>query len=935
MSPFLHPFPPSIETDPLATFTLQVFKNLLASSCSRTKDKAPGYDQVKKSYLVHSPEPLIHVIFLYILDILRGLPVPPQHKHSLIKLIYKQNPQASPSPSLPSSFRPIALLPLIFKLVSKSVDHLMRQHIADNTHILPPSQAGFRRLHACQDKITELAILQHTHPTAHTLFLDFCKAFDSVDLDILTRLLYYFRFPTYLIQAITSLYQDCTFQVLTPTGLTPSHPKGPKGVHQGCPLSPLLFAIYITPLLQALTPLTHSALAYADDVAIVFNPHRWVPLEQCLMQFQHAFGIEIHPAKSKAQLHQPGPTPQPLPLGSGHITYLPSAAHYRYLGNFMGCSTAEAIALTQADVTQSLTTFHLFNLSFKQRIDIINFCIFPKIAYRLSGRPLQPPDITPLYRNCLSFIKRAIDTPPYLPNFWLLASPKHGGYGLHDLYTSIASNALHQAQSLLYGTCNPVASTLFINHLADSDPAPPVQAFHEYCHHFRLSTLSQPTHPPQTAHTTSSQAASTFPSLMVSSASPVSPLPVSSCYGPYVLPLSEAIQYYFHSAPLSFDHPTPPKFEQQRQAGSSICYDRHFIPSTLRLYTDGSQRNHRGGASVFCPQLGISLYATYLGPQTAGRGELVAVLLALYFWSLLDPNVQFSSCVVFTDYKWAATSLPALLRRHSVQTAKLLRYRHADLLSLMGQYYLPAPSTSSTIHHLNRVLPHSNNVSFVWVKAHLGLPGNERADALAKVSTTLPPPPAGHPTTHTDLYYCGTPVCGHIIYTLLMTQPSPAHLQDIVPALSFPLPISPSLSLNKWQQGLMFWAGFWPPSDAKKDPSTCRACLQPHRGTVYDAIITCPALLKPLLTPALKLIPAHLDGWWNTCSNADKRLLIRGLMPSSLYTWLISSHQLSLLKRTWREAQVALIKHLMLFRSSLTPELTFLGTMTVGHMLFH
>jgi hypothetical protein len=190
-------------------------------------------------------------------------------------------------------------------------------------------------------------------------------------------------------------------------------------------------------------------------------------------------------------------------------------------------------------------------------------------------------------------------------------------------------------------------------------------------------------------------------------------------------------------------------------------------------------------------------------------------------------------------------------------------------------------------------------------------------------------PPEGHPTTHTDFYYSGTPICGHIIYTLLLALPPPTHLHNIVPTLSFPLPTSPSCSLNKWQQGLMFWAGFWPPSDAKKDPSTCRACQQPHRGTVYDAITTCP-LLQPLRTQALKHIPAHLDGWWNTCSTADKRLLIRGLMPSSLYDWLVSSHQLLLLKKTWRTAQVQFIRHLMAFRSSLTPELTFLGTMEVG-----
>ena len=75
-------------------------------------------------------------------------------------------------------------------------------------------------------------------------FIDDSKAFDCVDFDeLMWRTLLSFGIPKYLVECLKELYQNQTAEVETAVGRTgPSQFKG--SVHQGCPLSPMLFNLY-------------------------------------------------------------------------------------------------------------------------------------------------------------------------------------------------------------------------------------------------------------------------------------------------------------------------------------------------------------------------------------------------------------------------------------------------------------------------------------------------------------------------------------------------------------------------------------------------------------------------------------------------------------------------------------------------------------------
>lgn len=151
-------------------------------------------------------------------------------------------------PEDPGSYRPISLLNFEPKLLGKVLADRLRTHILDLIH---PDQCGFmpqratlhniRRLH---NAITEAHRLERP---AAVLLADIDKAFDSVGWTYLFKLLEAVNLGPRFIAYIKLLYTDITAAVRVA-----GHSSAPfpirRGTRQGCPLSPLLFALAIEPL---------------------------------------------------------------------------------------------------------------------------------------------------------------------------------------------------------------------------------------------------------------------------------------------------------------------------------------------------------------------------------------------------------------------------------------------------------------------------------------------------------------------------------------------------------------------------------------------------------------------------------------------------------------------------------------------------------------
>ena len=138
--------------------------------------------------------------------------------------------------------RTIALIPhaskVLLKIIQKRLEPFLERE-------LPEEQAGFRHGRGCKDQITNW-LMKKTNERQQDLyfcFIDYKKAFDCVDHNILWKGLRYLEVPEHLIILMERLYEGQQATVRTDFGETEPFLIG-KGVRQGCILSPYLYNFY-------------------------------------------------------------------------------------------------------------------------------------------------------------------------------------------------------------------------------------------------------------------------------------------------------------------------------------------------------------------------------------------------------------------------------------------------------------------------------------------------------------------------------------------------------------------------------------------------------------------------------------------------------------------------------------------------------------------
>ena len=108
-----------------------------------------------------------------------------------------------------------------------------------------------------------------TYNTLHYPFLDWKQAFDSLDHNAMLVALRRFGLSRKSLEVISSIYQDPTFITKGPDDHTAKGSVG-AGIRQGCPLSPYLFIMVLTVVLED-----------AVDYQVGFLPSKTYFLSSC------------------------------------------------------------------------------------------------------------------------------------------------------------------------------------------------------------------------------------------------------------------------------------------------------------------------------------------------------------------------------------------------------------------------------------------------------------------------------------------------------------------------------------------------------------------------------------------------------------------------------------------------------------------------------
>ena len=167
----------------------------------------------------------------------------------------------------PNNYRPISILPTVSKIFERHVANQLKNFL-EKTGVLYSHQSGFREKHSCQKALIHLinTWLRDIDKgnVIGSVFLDFRKAFDLVDHEILLHKLKMYHFSDNSCKLFGSYLKD-RFQMVKHGTMVSGMKPVISGVPQGSILGPILFLLYVNDL-----PLNLSSRLdmYADDATL-------------------------------------------------------------------------------------------------------------------------------------------------------------------------------------------------------------------------------------------------------------------------------------------------------------------------------------------------------------------------------------------------------------------------------------------------------------------------------------------------------------------------------------------------------------------------------------------------------------------------------------------------------------------------------------------
>ena len=190
--------------------------------------------------------------------------IPTKYKRQLIIPLYKKGLKTKPE-----NYRPVSLTAHTIKIFERYLREVLVNFFESN-QLFSSNQHGFRNKRSCLTQLLSHISNILTNSTngneTDCVYVDFAKAFDKVDHDILLKKLSHYNIPEMYLNWIKNFLEG-RVQTVFVNGSFSYPTRVESGVPQGSVLGPLLFIIYINDLSFFIK--NSNILTFADDTKLI------------------------------------------------------------------------------------------------------------------------------------------------------------------------------------------------------------------------------------------------------------------------------------------------------------------------------------------------------------------------------------------------------------------------------------------------------------------------------------------------------------------------------------------------------------------------------------------------------------------------------------------------------------------------------------------
>lgn len=277
--------------------------------------KAPGPDGLPLIFFQRNWDQVGPAIIEFVMNAFRTCSFPPEANKTLITLIPKKSP-----PEEASHFRPIALINVIMKIITKIIANRFKAVIGK---IISPTQCAFVPGRQPSDNIVIAQEIIHSMRLKRgrkgfmALKVDLEKAYDKVDWTFLRRILVKIGLIPNMVSLIMYIISSAQLSVIW-DGISSQPFRPQRGIRQGDPLAPYLFLLCMEvlsghinravmenkwiPFRTSRAGPKISHLFFADDLLLfgIGNDAQAATIEHILNHFCKISGQTISMKKSEA-----------------------------------------------------------------------------------------------------------------------------------------------------------------------------------------------------------------------------------------------------------------------------------------------------------------------------------------------------------------------------------------------------------------------------------------------------------------------------------------------------------------------------------------------------------------------------------------------------------------------------------------------------------